>query len=44
VADLLFGLHRAQPTILVVVTHSAHLAERFARRFTITEGRLVEMS
>jgi len=44
VADLLFGLHRAQPTILVVVTHSAHLAERFTRRFTITEGRLVEMS
>ena len=44
VADLLLGLHRAQPTILVVVTHSAHLAERFARRFTITEGRLVEMS
>ena len=44
VADLLLGLHRAQPTILVVVTHSAHLAERFARRFTITEGRLVDMS
>jgi lipoprotein-releasing system ATP-binding protein len=44
VADLLLGLHRAQPTILVVVTHSAHLAERFTRRFTITEGRLVEMS
>jgi lipoprotein-releasing system ATP-binding protein len=44
VADLLLGLHRAQPTILVVVTHSAHLAERFGRRFTITDGRLAEMS
>ncbi|HEV8319955.1 MAG TPA: ABC transporter ATP-binding protein [Vicinamibacterales bacterium] len=44
VADLLLGLHRRQPTILVVVTHSAHLAERFTRRFTITDGRLAEMS
>jgi lipoprotein-releasing system ATP-binding protein len=42
VAELLLGLHRTQRTILVVVTHSAHLAERFARRFTITDGRLVE--
>jgi len=44
VGQLLLDLHRQEQTILVVVTHSAHLAERFARRFTITEGRLVEMS
>ena len=43
VADLLLGLHRKQPTILIVVTHSPHLAERFGRRFTITDGRLEEM-
>jgi lipoprotein-releasing system ATP-binding protein len=44
VADLLLGLHSKQPTILIVVTHSAHLAERFGRRFTITDGRLLETS
>jgi lipoprotein-releasing system ATP-binding protein len=40
VADLLLGMHSAHPTILVVVTHSAELAKRFATRFTISDGRL----
>jgi lipoprotein-releasing system ATP-binding protein len=40
VADLLLGMHSAHPTILVVVTHSAELARRFAMRFTISDGRL----
>ena len=40
VADLLVDLHRAQQTMLVVVTHSPTLAARFARRFELTERRL----
>ena len=40
VADLLLGMHSAHPTILLVVTHSAELARRFSKRFTITDGRL----
>jgi lipoprotein-releasing system ATP-binding protein len=40
VANLLLDLQKTQPTILVVVTHSAELAKRFARRFTIADGRL----
>ena len=40
VADLLLGMHSAHPTILLVVTHSAELAKRFATRFTIADGRL----
>ena len=39
-ADLLVDLHRAQQTMLVVVTHSAVLAERFARRFELNDRRL----
>ena len=42
VASLLLELHRAQQTILVVVTHSAELAARFPRRYRLTEQRLVE--
>jgi lipoprotein-releasing system ATP-binding protein len=40
VADVLLDLHRAQKTILVVVTHSAQLAERFAERFDLQDGAL----
>src|SRR5215216_6164986 len=40
VASLLLELHRAQQTILVVVTHSAELAARFPQRFRLTEQRL----
>ncbi len=39
VADLLFELHEAERTILVVVTHSLELAARFARRCELVEGR-----
>ena len=40
VASLLLDLHRARNTILVVVTHSAALAERFPIRYEMNEGVL----
>jgi lipoprotein-releasing system ATP-binding protein len=40
VADLLMSLSRE--TILIGVTHSPHLAERFGRRMRMDEGELVE--
>ncbi len=40
VADLLVALHQRQRTILLVVTHSLALAQRFARRWRIERGRL----
>ena len=40
VTDLILRLHRAQPTILVVVTHSAELAKRFDRQWTMNRGQL----
>ncbi len=40
VADLLLALHRAQQTVLVVVTHSAALASRFTRQYLLREGHL----
>jgi lipoprotein-releasing system ATP-binding protein len=40
VANLLLELHAAHHTILVVVTHSAALAERFPRRLEMREGML----
>ena len=40
VADLLLRLHAQQQTILVVVTHSAELGRRFARRWQMHSGRL----
>ena len=40
VADLLLELHAAQRTILVIVTHSAQLASRFAQRYELTARRL----
>lgn len=40
VAGLLFELHEAERTVLVVVTHSLELAGRFGRRFELAEGRI----
>lgn len=40
VADLLLELHTAQKTVLVVVTHSADLAERFSQRYELIARRL----
>jgi lipoprotein-releasing system ATP-binding protein len=40
VADLLVALHQRQRTILLVVTHSLALAQRFARRWRIERGHL----
>jgi lipoprotein-releasing system ATP-binding protein len=42
VASLLLELHRAQETILVVVTHSTELAARFPLRYRLTDQRLQE--
>ena len=41
VADLLFELHAAQKTVLVVVTHSEALAARFPNRFQLQQRALV---
>jgi lipoprotein-releasing system ATP-binding protein len=41
VASLLLQLHERRRTILVVVTHSAALAERFPVRHEMSEGTLV---
>ena len=41
VASLLLDLHAARKTMLVVVTHSAALAERFPVRYEMSDGRLV---
>jgi lipoprotein-releasing system ATP-binding protein len=40
VASLLLNLHAARQTILVVVTHSASLADRFPVRYEMADGRL----
>lgn len=40
VASLLLDLHARRRTILVVVTHSAALAERFPARYQMSEGTL----
>jgi lipoprotein-releasing system ATP-binding protein len=40
VASLILDLHRQQQTLLIVVTHSAALAERFPRRFELNNQRL----
>jgi lipoprotein-releasing system ATP-binding protein len=42
VTDLLLELHAAEQAILIVVTHSAKLAERFKDRRRLGEGRLEE--
>jgi lipoprotein-releasing system ATP-binding protein len=41
VANLLLELHQAEQTILVVVTHSTILADRFPVRYEMNQGRLV---
>ena len=41
VAALLLDMHKRQGTILIVVTHSAPLAERFAVRYEMSGGELV---
>jgi len=41
VAELLFDLHKARKTILITVTHSAALAERFSTRYEMDAGKLV---
>ncbi len=40
VANILLDLHRAQQTILIVVTHSAELAARLPLRFELRDGAL----
>lgn len=42
VASLLLELHKEQNTLLVCVTHSIELAERFPRRFELLDGVAVE--
>jgi lipoprotein-releasing system ATP-binding protein len=42
VAALLLDLHRQRQTILVVVTHSSTLADRFPVRYEMSEGKLVK--
>jgi lipoprotein-releasing system ATP-binding protein len=44
VASLLLDLHAARKTILVVVTHSAALAERFPVRYEMVSGGLRPLS
>jgi len=43
VADLFFELHRDENNILIVVTHSVELANRFERRFELQEGKCIEV-
>ncbi|MFQ5501304.1 MAG: ABC transporter ATP-binding protein [Phycisphaerae bacterium] len=43
VAELMLEFHREEKTILIVVTHSEALAERFDRRFELKDGRLVTL-
>ena len=40
VADLILELHRAEPSVLVLVTHSAELAARLPQRRRMTGCRL----
>jgi lipoprotein-releasing system ATP-binding protein len=42
IADLLFQLHRQESNMMLVVTHSVELADRFARRLELREGRCYE--
>jgi lipoprotein-releasing system ATP-binding protein len=41
IADLLLDMHRLQQNVLLVVTHSQMLADRFPERFELAGGRLV---
>ena len=42
VTSMLLDLHREQQNILIVVTHSAAVSERFAIRYELASGHLVE--
>ncbi len=42
VADLLLELHEHESNVLLVVTHSSDLAQRFRRRLELREGRCIE--
>ncbi|MGH7127155.1 MAG: ABC transporter ATP-binding protein [Planctomycetaceae bacterium] len=42
VGSLLLDLNREQNTLLICVTHSAELAERFPRRHELIDGKLAE--
>jgi len=42
VADLLLELHEQERNLLIAVTHSLELAERFPRHFELREGRCSE--
>lgn len=44
VASLLLELHKAQQTILVVVTHNAELAARFPQRYEVANEHLRQVS
>ena len=43
VTNLLFELHKSENNILIGVTHSLSLANRFERRFELQEGSCVEV-
>jgi predicted ABC-type transport system involved in lysophospholipase L1 biosynthesis ATPase subunit len=43
VASLLLDLHRRQQNLLIAVTHRTRLAEQFAIRFELAQGRLVRI-
>lgn len=43
IAELLFQLHSQEANILLVVTHSPELAQRFPRRLELREGRCIEV-
>ena len=42
VGSLLLDLNREQNTLLICVTHSTELADRFPRRSELKDGKLVE--
>ncbi len=44
VASLLFDLHRQESTVMIVVTHSSDLAQKFDLRFDLRDGQLNERS
>jgi lipoprotein-releasing system ATP-binding protein len=44
VTALLLDIHRRLDNVLIVVTHSARLADRFPIRFELNEGRLLRRS
>ena len=41
IAELLLDIHQRQATILIIVTHSQQLAERFSIRFELTDHQLL---